>query len=109
MSHPKPQWVRPPDTSTWINAVVCDVWGVNVTWKVIDMVLSNRFRGPNAEPFRLWLLGIPSNRALIAAKDGKELSSILAFGPVRARKGVITFQPWSKQTSAIPVEATCGD
>lgn len=70
------------DKKMWNNAIVCDVWGINVSWKDIRAAVSCRthIQLKGEKGFTMLPTGFPSNCAVFAIVNLDILEKILAVG-----------------------------
>lgn len=102
-SHPQHQ-VHPLEGGLGRFVLVCDVWGTNLSWKSVGIVLSQNFRRGANQGFTMMPTGIPSNRALLLTAN-KEFNRILAACHTKVGKDILVFQKWSSDLIKILPEA----
>lgn len=71
-------WVRPPEhqlnsaTDLSKKVLICDVWGVTVSWKMVGKVVSRHFHLQGVDKLMMFPVGLPANRAFFFVKTEEE-------------------------------------
>lgn len=99
-------WVPPEPNG---NKVVVDVWGVKVQWDSVVVALTGVFRKESTHRFVVKAMNFPTNRALVLTNSSEESKLILDTGTVWIGNGVLSFQPWTLETSKIHSSALRGN